>query len=287
MIIVFILVAGLVLGSFVNALVWRVYQQSKAIRQSKVKKSTSIKPNLSSVQNRYSVLRGRSMCPKCHHQLSAKDLIPLLSWLSLSGKCRYCKQSIDWQYPVVELTTAVLFLTSYLFWPLGWEAAGVINFIVWLVMLTGFMALVVYDLRWMLLPNRIVFPLIILGAALALYNILVSGDFSAIYQTALSVAVAGGIFYLLFVISDGRWIGGGDVKLGFLIGLILGDPKLAFLVLFGASLLGTFYVLPGVAIKKVKPNSRIPFGPFLIAAIVLVQLFGNSVIEWYKTALLL
>jgi prepilin signal peptidase PulO-like enzyme (type II secretory pathway) len=176
---------------------------------------------------------------------------------------------------------------SYVFWPLEWNSAGTVNFVVWLVMLTGFMALIVYDLKWMLLPNRIVFPLTLLGLLLALFNILSEGTLQSLYLTVLSVAVAGGIFYGLFQLSEGRWIGGGDVKLGVLIGLILGDPYLAFLVLFLASLLGTFVIAPGMVLKKFTAKTKIPFGPFLIVATIIVQLFGLSIIEWYKQKLLL
>jgi len=267
---------GLTLGSFVNALVWRIHKQSKA--SSKTKPTT---------QNRYSILKGRSMCPDCRHELAAKDLVPVFSWLSLGGKCRYCRKPISAQYPAVELLTAILFVVSYVFWPLEWNSAGIVNFVVWLVMLTGFMALIVYDLKWMLLPNRIVYPLTQLGLLLALYNVVVDGNLQALINTFLSVAVAGGIFYGLFQLSDGRWIGGGDVKLGILIGLILGDPYLAFLVLFLASLLGTFVIAPGMLLKKFTAKTKIPFGPFLIVATIIVQLFGLSIIEWYKQKLLL
>lgn len=271
--IIFFGLLGLILGSFVNALVWRVHAQ-EAKKKSKVG------------HKELSVLHGRSMCPYCKHTLAAKDLVPVLSWLSLGGKCRYCHKPISWQYPVVELLTSALFVLSYLFWPLDWNAAGTINFAVWLIILVGFMALIVYDLRWMLLPDRIVYPLLVIGGLLALFNIIDVGSVRALIETLISVAIAGGIFYGLFVISNGRWIGGGDVKLGLLIGLVLGDPYLAFLMLMTASLLGTLVALPGMVLKKVSPSSRIPFGPFLIVATILVQLFGTSVIEWYKRTLL-
>ncbi|MFZ1323541.1 MAG: prepilin peptidase [Candidatus Saccharimonadales bacterium] len=266
MIIVFLAVTGLILGSFVNALVWRLHEQSKTRQPSK----------------KLSIGRGRSMCPHCRHGLAAKDLVPVASWLGLGGKCRYCKHAIAWQYPAAELAAAGLFVLSYLFWPLEWNTVGVINFAVWLVMLTGFMALTIYDLRWMLLPNRIIYPLLVIGALLAVFNILAAGTARALLETLLSAAIAGGIFYALYGLSGGKWIGGGDVRLGFLIGLILGDPYLAFLMLFTASLLGTAVTVPGMVLKRVALTSKIPFGPFLMTAAIIVQLFGTPVIDWYR-----
>lgn len=271
MIYVFLVGLGLALGSFVNALVWRVHEQSKKRRTKGL-----------------SVLNGRSMCPHCKHVLAAKDLVPVFSWLVLGGKCRYCHKPISVQYPLVELLTAGLFIASYLFWPFAWDLHGIVNFGAWLVILTGFIALIVYDIRWMLLPNRIIYPLIGLASALAVFNLVSFGTLSVLLDLVFGVMVAGGIFYLLFTISKGRWIGGGDVKLGFLIGLILtGGPAEAFLVLLLASSLGTVFVLPGLLLRKVTTSSRIPFGPFLIIAAILVKLFGAAIVEWYRESLML
>jgi len=270
MIYVFLIGVGLALGSFVNALTWRVHEQSKK------RKTKGL-----------SVLNGRSMCPHCKHVLAAKDLVPVFSWLALRGKCRYCRKPIMVQYPLVELLTAGLFVASYVFWPLSLDLHGIINFGAWLVILTGFVALIVYDIRWMLLPNRIIYPLIALASALAVFNLIYIGTLSALLDLVFGVLVAGGIFYVLFTISSGRWIGGGDVKLGFLIGLILTGPAEAFLVLLLASSLGTVFVLPGLLLRKVTTSSRIPFGPFLIVAAILVKLFGAALIEWYRESLIL
>lgn len=269
MTIVALIIVGLCFGSFVNALVWRLHMQSNP----KARKPKGSKANLS-------VINGRSVCPHCHHDLSAVDLIPLFSWLLLKGKCRYCSKKIGWQYPLVELATAGLFLLSYLVWPHDFDTAGIMNFAFWLVILTGLVALTVYDLKWMLLPNKIVYPLIALALVLAVYNVV--QDRASVYGLVYSVLVASGIFFLLFQVSAGKWIGGGDVKLGFLLGLLLASPFTSFLMLFAASTLGTIYSLPAVVSGKMKASARIPFGPFLIAAAVLAYLFGTGVVDWYK-----
>jgi prepilin signal peptidase PulO-like enzyme (type II secretory pathway) len=264
-------VFGLIIGSFINALVWRIHEQHRSKKQDKS----------------LSIVHGRSLCPHCRHQLAAKDLIPLFSWLTLKGKCRYCHKPIGWQYPAVEASTALLFTISYIYWPYGWNTVGWVNFMAWLVILSGFVALIVYDLRWMLLPNRIVYPLIILAAALGIFNLFFAEWINSILELLLSIAIGGGIFYLLFVISSGRWIGGGDVKLGFLLGILLADPIKAFMTLLGASLLGTLIILPGIITKKLSAKSHIPFGPFLIVAGIIVYLFGNTIIQGYKDFLLI
>lgn len=261
---------GLSLGSFVNALVWRLHEQQK----------TRVKN-----QKPLSILYGRSMCVHCGHELAAKDLIPVLSWVWLKGKCRYCKKPISWQYPIVELTTAVLFVLSYIYWPAfqgrALETAGAVDFGVWLVSLVGLMALIVYDLRWMILPNKIIFPLMALASLNVLAQCLLSSNFQPLLSGLWGALIGGGLFYLLFQISGGRWIGGGDVKLGFLLGILVGGPPLALLMLFTASLLGSAYSLPLMAKGSLTAKAKIPFGPFLIMAAVISELFGQKLIDWY------
>lgn len=265
---------GLCFGSFVNALVWRLHEQSKAAR--KAKKGTKTKQELS-------IAKGRSMCPHCHHKLAFGDLIPLLSWLMLNGKCRYCKKPISWRYPAVEALTALLFVVSYLQWPHNpIEGSGWVIFGLWLVCLTGFVALLSYDIQWMLLPNKIVFPLFIpVVASIVIEAGFQAKDFSPILPSLFGGLIGGGIFYILFQLSGGKWIGGGDVKLGFLLGLLLGGAQEAFLLLFVASLLGTLYILPLMMAKRVTHKSRIPFGPFLIIVAIIVRLWGEKLLDWY------
>lgn len=280
MIIAFLAVLGLCFGSFVEALTWRLYEQyfAKGKRQ---KAKSGLDPKLS-------ILKGRSMCPHCHHLLSAKDLVPLCSWLSLGGKCRYCRQPIGWHAPLLELSMTGLFVASYLLWPGGdlfgdWFSS--LQFISWIVTLVGLVALFVYDVRWMILPNKIVYPLAILAGFVGLVGVAV-GEIQ-LMDMLLSVVIAGGLFLLLFQVSAGRWIGGGDVKFGLLAGLVLADGYLAFLMLLTASLAGTLFILPGLMLRRIKTTSRIPFGPFLVIGLIISFLLGPSIVEWYKDFLML
>lgn len=275
MVIIVLLLTGLCLGSFVNALVWRVHEQSKK------GKKQSLKPK------DLSIVHGRSMCVHCHHTLAWYDLLPVVSWLSLSGKCRYCKKAISGQYPLVELLTAALFVVSYAYWPTEFDTAGVLSFGFWLIFLVGFMALIIYDLRWMLLPNRIVFPMQALAGVYVLVLVITKQDTGVLLTAFWGVLCSAGLFYVLFQISNGKWIGGGDVKLAVVLGALVGGPVHAFLMLFIASLCGSLVGLPLILTGKSKRNSRIPFGPMLILATIIVYLFGTAMINLYKQQLLL
>ncbi len=273
MIIVVLVLVGLCLGSFVNALVWRIHEQDK-----KPKKKSSEK-----YTQRLSIAKGRSMCPDCKHELATKDLLPVISWLSLGGKCRYCHKPIAIQYPLVELSTACLFVASYIWWPTALEGEQTVVFGLWLAILTGLMALLVYDLRWMLLPTRLIRPIGALAVIQAVITIYFADNpLTTLANVVLAVAIGGGIFYLLFQISKGKWIGGGDVRLGWLLGLIVATPARALLLLFLASILGSLVSLPLLLTKRMQRTSTIPFGPFLIVSAIIVVLFGADILHWYQ-----
>lgn len=299
MVIAMLIVLGLCFGSFINALVWRFHEQEEQLKakskKSKVKKTagrrlSALSSQLTAHDRRLSIMEGRSMCPNCQHKLAWYDLIPVLSWLSLKSKCRYCHKPISWQYPVVELLTAALFVLSYVFWPSTVYSLPSTSYLLafWLIFLTGFIALAIYDIRWMILPNRIIFPMQALAGIYALVVIAGSDNwFQAAQATALSVLCSAGLFYVLFQVSKGKWIGGGDVKLAVILGLVLGSPAKALLMLFTASLLGTIISLPLLLSHRLKKNSRIPFGPLLIIGTIIAYLFGASLITWYKRQLLI
>ncbi|MDQ5972470.1 MAG: leader peptidase (prepilin peptidase) / N-methyltransferase [Patescibacteria group bacterium] len=276
MIILVLVLLGLCLGSFVNALVWRLHEQDK-LTGKKAKRAAK----------ELSISQGRSMCPDCRHQLGFWDLLPVASWLGLRGKCRYCHHSISWQYPLVEVLTAAMFVFSYAFWPHSWTTLGVFQFAVWLVIVVGFMALTVYDARWQILPDRIVYPLMVVAAINALVVSVLSEDPMHLVYALVGVACLAGLFYAIFQVSGGKWIGGGDVKLGVVIGLLVTGPVNAILVLFVASVLGLLVALPDVFRKKSGLSKRIAFGPFLMVATVFVVLFGADLADWYTRQFLL
>ncbi len=256
-----IFIIGLIIGSFINALVYRT-------RQAETKKS-----NLS-------IISGRSICPKCKHKLSTLDLIPLLSWLYLHGECRYCHKKISIEYPIVELSTALIFIFSYIFWPVNLNGSQYFIFISWLIILIGLITLFIYDLHWKILPTKIIYFTFCISVIYALLNIIINDN--SLLNSLIGSLIGGGIFYIIYQISKGKWIGGGDVRLGFVLGLIVGTPEKAFMLLFIASLLGCIVTLPLIYLKRLKTSSIIPFGPFLIASTYILVLFGNNLINFYN-----
>jgi prepilin signal peptidase PulO-like enzyme (type II secretory pathway) len=269
---VLLVVFGLIFGSFIDALTWRIREQSLLLEKKKHAK----------IPRELSMLHGRSMCQSCKHVLGPLDLVPLFSWLFLRGKCHYCGAKISWQSPVIEVVMALLFAGSYALWPLALQGIGLMEFCFWLVFLVGFVALAVYDLRWYILPDRIVYPLIGLAVVQTLltYFIYHTG-WQSLVGSVWGVLIASGIFYVLYQVSDGSWIGGGDVKLGVVLGILLGGPMLSLLLLFVASVLGTLVSLPLLGFGKAKRSTLIPFGPFLIAATIIIELYGHQFVNWF------
>ncbi|HET9850064.1 MAG TPA: prepilin peptidase [Candidatus Saccharimonadales bacterium] len=261
---IYLFILGVCLGSFVNALTWRLEKGKDWVR-------------------------GRSQCPHCGHQLAARDLVPLFSWLILRGRCRYCKQSISVQYPLVELAGGAVFCLSYIFWPANLDQAGnLILFITWLVASVGLLALALYDLKYMLLPSKILYPIFFIAAAGQLIYLIGFAPAKATYALGwlISVLIATGIFWLIFMVSKGRWIGYGDVRLGLVTGTLLHRPALAVLMIFLASLAGSVIAVPMLAIGKKTLSARIPYGPYLIAATFICLLFGPRLVDLYKQLLL-
>jgi prepilin signal peptidase PulO-like enzyme (type II secretory pathway) len=252
-------VLGAAMGSFVDALVWRIH-------------------------TRRNFVSDRSECEKCHHKLGVLDLLPIVSWLALGGRCRYCKTPISPVIVLTEIAMATLFVISYVFWPFGlvaWQTVAL--FVIWLVVLVMLGMLLVYDLRWMILPDKIVFPLIIIGFVDAALRVSLMPDATITTYAShilLGMGVIAGSYWLLYTASKGKWVGYGDVKLNIFIGTVLGWQK-ALLVLCMSNVLGFLIVLPGLLTGKLTRRSRIPFGPFLILAFVIASLFGDAIIEWY------
>jgi len=256
MIITLLIVLGLCFGSFINAFVWRFHEH-------------------------IGWLKKRSECDYCHHVLSTFDLIPIFSWIALRAKCRYCHKPLSWQYPLVELVTASLFALSYANWPLTLHGVGLFQFICWLILIIGFIGLTIYDLKWYILPDKIVFFMISLSSIQLLVVYALSGNIKHFLGGIIGAISIAGTFYVIFRISNGKWIGGGDVKLGICLGLIVGGPINALLLIFIASLTGTLLAIP-LLLKQKTLNIRIPFGPFLMLATVIVFFLGSNLTSWYK-----
>lgn len=254
-----LIILGLVLGSFLTAFIDRIHDGRDWVA-------------------------GRSECDSCKAVLQPKDLVPVLSWLYNRGRCAYCSKKVSFIYPVTEILTAILLVVSYLNWPGGLEGFDIAKFILWCVFVVGFVGLSIYDLKWLIIPNKIVYPLIALAAGMvAVEAIFYEGGTQLVRDSVLGLLSVGGLFFLLFQVSSGRWIGGGDVKLGFLLGLLAGGYFEGALLIMIASFLGLFAALPFIIARKVGAKSQIPFGPVLMMAGFIIYLFGERLVDWYTT----
>ncbi|MDD4661831.1 MAG: prepilin peptidase [Candidatus Pacebacteria bacterium] len=256
------LILGLFIGSFINCVVYRVY-------------------------NKKSFLKGRSICPKCEHKLSFFDLIPVFSFLSLKGKCRYCKEPISKQYLVVELLTGLVFFgVAYLlnasFLTQGFLNLDFLNLIFFFFVSSYFIMIFIFDLKWFIIPDGLTFS----GIAITLFylflqtfilNVLTPEELLVRVITAFAVFL---FFFALYFFSEGKAMGFGDVKLVVFLGLLLGFPNI-LPALFIAFALGAIIGLLMMAFKKRGMKSEIPFGPFLVFGTFVSLFFGQYFITWY------
>jgi leader peptidase (prepilin peptidase)/N-methyltransferase len=286
LIIIGLALMGLVLGSFCGATVWRL-----RARQLEEDKDAGEKIDQKEYSRLKKILKkptteDRSICLHCHHQLAWYDLLPLVSWVALRGKCRYCHRPIGVMEPLIELGTALFFIASYVWWPLPLDSPlQITQLVLWLIAGVGLVILTAYDIRWFLLPNRVVYPVLVLAGVSALLHIIQAPDVgAAVLSLVWACAILSGLYFVLYLVSKGSWIGFGDIKLGLVLALLVADWQLAFLTLFLANVIGCLVVLPGLGTKKFNRYTRIPFGPMLIAGCFIAMLFGERIITWYLTS---
>lgn len=241
-------IIGTFVGSFLNAYLYRMNAQK-------------------------SVLFGRSFCIKCNHTLSWNDLIPVFSFILLQGKCRYCKKPISIQYPLVELAIGFLFVISAYF------ALSITPLLFYWVISSILIFIFVYDLRHFIIPDVFVYSAI--GVSI-LYRLLYGDMISALLSGALF-----SLFFLsVFLLSKGKWIGFGDVKFALFMGIFLSFPSI-LVAFFMSFFIGG--VVGGVLIfqKKKGMKSEIPFAPFLVSGTFIALFFGEEIVDWYMSFLLL
>lgn len=273
---------GLCLGSFSAATVWRLRARQLVIDKADGEKIDEIEYKSLKPLSKINIKSDYSRCLSCQHRLKWYDLIPLLSWLKTRGKCHYCNNPIGIMEPIAEIGLALFFVVSFLAWPVDINSyISALFFVIWLISGVMLAILFIYDSRWFLLPNQIVYPLIAIGAFSAFFSILLykNTDFLSLIG---SIVILSGIYAVLWKLSNGAWIGFGDVKLGLALALLLGQWQLAFIALFSANLIGCIIVIPGLISGKLKRTTHIPFGPLLIAGYFIAGLWGINIIEWYN-----
>ena len=255
-----IFILGLIIGSFINCLLWRLHEEESIL--------------------------GRSYCPRCKKQIAWYDNIPVLSFLFLRGKCRKCKQKISFQYPLVELITGVLFsLVFYLNFQISNfefifnDSKFIIQLARDLFFVSVMIVVFIYDLKWYMILDKITLPSIII---IYFLNIYLGYDWKILLFSGL---IGGGFFLIQFIISKGRWIGGGDIRLGFLMGVMFSWP-LVLLAIFIGYLIGSFISIILVLISRKRWNSKVPLGIFLTASSFITLIWGKQILSWYLSILL-
>lgn len=260
---------GLLIGSFLNVVVWRV------------PRGESLIPN--------------SHCPRCDAPIRPWQNVPVLSWVLLRGRCAHCGESIGARYPLVEFGTGVAFaLVTWwigVWGPVGTTSSASIGLppLAWWFALAGYLwfagagiALTLIDLEHQRLPDSIVLPSLIVVATLLSVSAALSGEWGQLIAT-LGGGGALFVFYFFIVLVYPRGIGGGDVKLAPLVGVALGFAGWAQLVVgaFAGFLFGAVVGLMLIAMRRATRTSGIPFGPFMLAGGWVGIVFGQSIAEAY------
>lgn len=222
-----------------------------------------------------SIAHPPSHCDVCQHRLAARDLIPVLSYLRLRGRCRYCQASVPRKLLWVELAAGLMF--AFLYWRYGLSPElAVMVFYTCL-----FIVVFVIDLEHGLILNKVVYPAMIVALLLAIYPWpwLTQVVRPGIASAALGGGIGFALFFLIAVISRGG-MGWGDVKLVGLIGLATGFPLVLFSIVLGA-ILGGIVAVALVIARKRTFKETLPFGPFLALAAMVTLLWGNNLLNWY------
>ncbi len=234
-------ILGLAFGSFFNVLIYRLPESENFINS-------------------------RSYCPKCNTKLKYYDLIPIISYITLKGKCRYCQKRISIRYPLIELLTALLYTISYLYFGLSLYLLMVILLISLLIIITFI------DLDYMIIPHSLTITGIVV---FTLYQLIINQESILTYLYGL---IFGFAFLAIFVFFNA--MGGGDAMLAAMFGMFFGLEK-TFVLLMISFIIGGIFSLIVVILKKKDRKDKIPFGPFLTTAALLMVFFDSYFLSIY------
>lgn len=242
---IFIFIFGIVIGSFLNVCILRIPKHETIVTE-------------------------RSHCMSCGYQLSWYDMVPVFSWLFLGGKCRKCKAPISPQYPIVEAINGVLYVLIFLVEDFSLEA------VLYCLLASALLVLSVIDWRTYEIPVGINIFILILGI------LRVITDYRNWWNYLIGFLCVSIFLYLLFLISKGRAIGGGDIKLMAAAGLLLGWKLIILAFLLGC-ILGAIIHL--IRMRVSKADHVLAMGPYLSLGIFIAALWGNQWIGWYLSLL--
>ena len=244
---IILVVGGLCVGSFLNVCIYRLPRGG-------------------------SLVRPRSRCPGCEHELSWFENIPVLSYLFLVGRCRRCRSRINPRYPIVEIITALLFVAHYAVF--GWTPLLAVR----LLFACALVVLFAIDLEHQILPNVITLPGVVVGLIFSL--VFPPGVFDAV----LGALAGGGVLWLLgeayYRFAGQEGMGGGDIKMLGMVGAFLGW-KLVLITLVLSSVLGSLFGLAMILTRRGNLKQALPYGTFLAIGALVASLYGDRIVDWY------
>jgi len=240
------LILGLLIGSFLNVCIYRIPRKED-------------------------IVYTPSHCMNCGHKVKWYDLIPVISYILLGGKCRNCKKHISIQYPIIELSNGAAYLGIY------YMFGSSIETILYCGLFSILLVISIIDFRHYIIPNGTVIFIGILGI------VQVSFDITHWIKYLIGFFIVSSFLLILAIITKGK-LGGGDIKLMATAGLLLGWDKI-ILALFIGSILGSVIGITLLITKIIKRNQLIPFGPFLSIGIIIAAIFGNELLNWYVSTL--
>jgi len=248
--IIFAIIFGTLVGSFLNVVILRLPQEGE------------------------SIVFPPSHCPKCKEHIRWYDNLPVISFLLLRGKCRFCHQSISWQYPSVELLMGLL--SGLLFITHGIS----VEFFVYFIFCAALLAIIFIDWYHQIIPDVISLPGIVLGFILSFVRPEVTWQ-----ESALGLLIGGGLFYAVaagyYLFTRRTGMGGGDIKLLAMIGAFLGWQALPIVIFFSA-LLGSIVGVGTMVRQKKGGKTVVPYGPFLAVASYLYIFWGQEILHYYE-----
>ena len=261
---IFVFIIGSCFGSFLSVLIHRTLSKSKGI------------------------IKGKSRCPKCRHNLKALDLIPILSWISKKGKCSYCQKKISPLYPTIELITGLLFFANL---SLLISSQGAVEWTIyqnnlefWLkfiyfnLLSLNLLAICFSDLKTKTIPNIFLYSWVILSIP----GILLNGGniYDNVINHLLALTIALAFFGGQYAASKGRWLGSGDIYLSAGMALLLGLNNFILASVF-SYFIGSFIVITLMLAKRAHSKQTVPFAPFLVMGTFVAFYHGNEIINWY------
>jgi len=265
------LLIGLLVGSFLNVLIYRLPKMMQRDWREQAREILELPPEAQA--NTFNLVLPNSSCPHCAHEIKPWENIPVISYLFLRGKCSSCKAQISLRYPLVELTCGLL--SAYIAWHFGftWQAGGM------LLLTWGLLAMSLIDADHQLLPDSLVLPLLWLGLIANSFGLFIS------LETALWGAIAGylslwSVYWLFKLVTGKEGMGYGDFKLLAMLGAWGGWQILPLTILL-SSLVGAVLGLLMLRLRNAETSTPIPFGPYLAIAGWIALLWGEQITSSY------